>query len=70
MSKSKTSLMYNSASALSKSCGKGQFMSLLQEGEDFYRYFMEYASSEEKQLFFNNIKLTYKGKPTVPCSSS
>lgn len=29
--------------------------SLLRKGEDFYRYFMEYASSEEKLLFNDKI---------------
>lgn len=43
--------MYNSALALNESCRRGQFMfSLLQEGKDFYRYFMEYAFSEENEL--------------------
>lgn len=44
--------------------------SLLQGGEDFYRYLVEYASSEEKKLLFNHIKLASKGKPTVLCSRS
>lgn len=46
--------MYNSASALNKFCGRRQFMSsLLQKGEHIYTYFMEYASSEEKELLYS-----------------
>lgn len=46
--------MYNFASGLNESCRRGQFMSsLLLEGEDFYTYFMEYASSEEKELLYS-----------------